>query len=453
MKIQKIIAREILDSRGNPTVETDVVLEDGTIGRASVPSGASTGKNEAIELRDGDTFDKLSASKERYGGKGVLKAVENVNTKIAAELLGMDALNQREIDGKMISLDGTENKSNLGANAILSVSLATAKAAALSQKKPLFEHIRTFAKNPKEISLPVPLCNIINGGKHAAGSTDIQEFMIAPVGADTFSKAMQMLNEIFESLGKVVKERGYETNLGDEGGFAPHLRGGNREALELISEAVQKANYKLGSDIVFALDIAASELYQPPSQNASASRGKYKFPTENKEFDSGELIEYYKNLAKEFPIFSIEDGLSEDDWDGWKKMTEEIGSPSARFARSGLQLVGDDLLVTNVKFLEKAIKEKAGNAILIKPNQVGTLSETIDAVDVAHRAGWRTIISHRSGETMDATIAHIAVGLGTGQIKTGSVSQKERMAKYNELLNIEKLLGDKAIYAGKNFLE
>lgn len=421
-KIKNITAREILDSRGNPTIEADVVLESGEMGTAAVPSGASTGSNEAIELK-------------------ASKAIENVNTKIAAAVVGMDASDQREIDTKMIELDGTDNKSNLGANAILAVSLATAKAAALAEGKPLFEHIRTFAKNPKEISLPLPLCNIINGGKHAAGSTDIQEFMIAPVGAETFSQAMQMLKEIFGSLGKVIESKGYDTKLGDEGGYAPHLRGGNREALELISEAVQKAGYKLGSDIVLALDIAASELYDSQTK-------KYKFETENKEFNTDELIEYYKNLAKEFPIFSIEDGLSENDWDGWKKMTEEMNPPSQNAtARQSMQLVGDDLLVTNVKFLQKAIEEKAGNAILIKPNQVGTLSETIDAVDVAHAAGWRTIISHRSGETMDATIAHIAVGLGTSQIKTGSVSQPERMAKYNELLMIEKELGDKAKFA------
>ncbi|MEK7669073.1 MAG: phosphopyruvate hydratase [Patescibacteria group bacterium] len=428
MKIQKIIAREILDSRGNPTVEADVILEDEMVGRASVPSGASTGSNEAIELRDGDM--------ERYGGKGVLKAVENVNTKIADILIGMDASEQREIDEKMIALDGTSNKSNLGANAILAVSLATTKAVALAKNIPLFEHIRTLAKNPKEISLPLPLCNIINGGKHAAGSTDIQEFMIAPIGAKTFSEAMQILNQIFNSLREVVESKGYTTTLGDEGGFAPHLKNGNKEALDLISEAIQKTGCKLGGDVVFSLDVAASELYDH-------TVNKYKFKTEDKEFSSEELIEYYKNLIKEFPIFSIEDGLSEDDWGGWQVMSRTL---------LDTQLVGDDLLVTNIKFLEKAIKEKAGNAILIKPNQIGTLSETIDAVDVAHKAGWKTIISHRSGETMDSTIAHIAVGLGTGQIKTGSVSKPERMVKYKELLQIEKILGEKAIYAGNLFI-
>lgn len=408
-KIKKVVAREILDSRNKPTVEASVFLEDGTEGKAAVPSGASTGKNEAIELRDKDM--------KRYEGRGVLKAIENVNTRIAVEIVGMDVGDQIEIDRKMISLDGTQNKGNLGANAILAVSLATAKAAALAQKKPLFEYIRTFAKNPKEISLPLPLCNIINGGKHALNSTDIQEFMIAPVGAKNFAEALQMLKEIFECLGKVVEEKGYDTNFGDEGGYASNLKGENREALELISEAVEKSGHKLKDDIMFAIDVAANELKEPPSQNVSAGQRKYD-------------IEYYKNLVKEFPIFSIEDPFAEDDWDNWKKITVEIGDK--------IQLVGDDLLVTNVKFLERAIKEKAGNAILIKPNQVGTLSETIDAVDMAHGAGWRTIISHRSGETMDTTIAHIAVGLGSGQIKTGSVSQPERMAKYNELLSIEK---------------
>ena len=432
-KIKNITAREILDSRGNPTVEADVVLESGEMGRASVPSGGSTGSNEAVELRDGDM--------ERYRGKGVLKAVENVNNKINKELVGMEASDQKEIDQKMISLDGTFNKSNLGANAILAVSLATAKAAALAQKKPLFEHIRTFAKVPKPISLPLPLCNIINGGKHSIWSSDIQEFIIAPIGAPTFSKAMQMLIEIFHSLKEVLEQKGYATNLGDERGFAPHLKGGNREALDLISEATQKAGYKLGSDIVLALDVAASELFDP-------TIGKYKFTTENREFSSTELIEYYKNLIKAFPIFSIEDGLSEDDWQGWQKMTEEIKVSEGTL---DIQLVGDDLLATNIKFLEKAIAEKAGNAILIKPNQIGTLSETIEAVDMAHRAGWKTILSHRSGETMDTSIVHIAVGLGAGQIKIGSVSKPERMAKYNELLAIEKLLGAKAVYAGRLF--
>ena len=425
-KIQKITAREILDSRGNPTVEANVILESGETGRASVPSGKSTGKNEALELK-------------------ASKAIENVNTKIAKVLIGMDAENQREIDGRMIELDGTENKSSLGANAVLAVSLAAAKAATLSKNIPLFEHIRSFAKNPKPISLPLPLCNILNGGVHTNWqSTDIQEFMVAPVGAKTFAEAMQMLTKIFNSLGKIIEEKGYNTKLGDEGGYAPHLKGGNKEALELICEAVQKAGYKLSSDIFFTLDIAASELYKPPSYKAPMI-GKYKFETENKEFDSDELIEYYKNLVKEFPIFSIEDPFAEDDWQNWIKITEEMSK-----VPFDTQIVGDDLLVTNVKFLERAIKEKAANAILIKPNQVGTLSETIDAVDMAHSAGWNTIISHRSGETSDTIIAHIAVGLGSGQIKTGSVSQPERMAKYNELLKIEKLLGSNAIYAGKN---
>ncbi len=394
-----------MDSRDDPTVEADVILEDGSVGRASVPSGKSTGENEACELRDDDVG--------RYGGKGVLRAVENVNSKIAEALIGKDVNDQREIDRVMIELDGTENKKNLGANAILAVSLACAKAAAISKKIPLFEHIRGFAKNPKEISLPVPLCNILNGGAHTNWqSTDIQEFMLAPLGAKTFSEAMKMLIEIFDSLKIILEKNNYATTVGDEGGFAPAVKN-NKEALELMSEAVTAAGYKNGKDIFFALDVAASELKE-----------KYN-------------IEYYKSLVEEFPIFSIEDPFAEDDWENWIKITAEM---------QNLQIVGDDLLVTNVKFLERAIKEKAGNAILIKPNQIGTLSETIDAVDLAHQNGWRTIVSHRSGETEDTTIAHIAVGLSSGQIKTGSVNRSERMAKYNELLRIEEMLGDKAVY-------
>jgi len=392
-----------LDSRGNPTVEADVILEDGTIGTAAVPSGASTGSNEAIELK-------------------ASKAVENANSIISEKILNKE-WGQKSLDEEMIELDGTNNKSKLGANAILSVSLAFAKASAESQKIPLFEHIRTFAKNPKPISMPLPLCNILNGGVHTGWqSTDIQEFMVAPVGAKTFAEAMQMLKEIFNSLGKIIKEKGYDTKLGDEGGYAPHLKGGNKEALELICESVEKTDYKLGSDIKFALDVAASELKNKNEYN----------------------IEYYKNLVAEFPIFSIEDPFDENDWEEWGEMSRTL---------LDIQIVGDDLLVTNIKFLERAIKEKAANAILIKPNQIGTLSETIDAVDMAHAAGWNTIISHRSGETMDTTIAHIAVGLGSGQIKTGSVSQPERMAKYNELLKIEKESGDNTIFVGKSVLK
>lgn len=423
-KIKKVWAREILDSRGNPTVEVDLWLDDESFGRAAVPSGASTGTHEAVELRDGD--------KGRYGGKGVLKAVLNVKTVIAKEIEGKE-FDQKSLDEALIKLDDTENKSNLGANAILAVSLAFAQAAAKREGKHLFEYVRELSKNPKPLSLPLPLCNIINGGKHAAGSTDIQEFMIAPVGAPSFKEALRMMAEVFHALAKVLKENGYGTTVGDEGGFAPAVKGGNREALELISKAVEKAGYKVGSDIVFALDVASSELREGED---------YKLATENKSLSSEEMIQFYKNLQKEFPVVSIEDGLSEDDWDGWKKQTSEM---------QDTQLVGDDLLVTNVKFLERGINEKAGNAILVKVNQIGSLSETIAAVDMAHDAGWNAIISHRSGETEDTSIAHIVVGLGTGQIKTGSVSRTDRTAKYNELLRIEESLGDKAKFAGNIF--
>lgn len=424
-KVKKVRAREILDSRGNPTVEVDLWLSASSadaFGRAAVPSGASTGTHEAVELRDGD--------KSRYDGKGVLKAVENVNKEIANEIEGKE-FDQKSLDEALIKLDGTENKGNLGANAILAVSLAFAKAAASSEGKHLFEYVRELSKNPKEMSLPLPMCNIINGGKHAASSTDIQEFMIMPKGAETFKEALQMMTEVFHALAKVLKENGYGTTVGDEGGFAPAVKGGNKEALELISKAVEKAGYKVGSDIVFALDVASSELREGES---------YKLNTENKILSSEEMVEFYKNLQNEFPVVSIEDGLGEDDWDGWKKMTEELKET---------QLVGDDLLVTNVKFLERGIKEKAGNAILVKVNQIGSLTETVAAVDMAHEAGWNAIISHRSGETEDTTIAHIVVGLGTGQIKTGSVSRTDRTAKYNELLRIEETLGEKAIFNKK----
>jgi enolase len=422
MKIKTIHAREIIDSRGNPTVEADVVLDSGEFGRAAVPSGASTGSHEALELRDGD--------KKRYAGKGVLKAVEYVNGEIAQALVGQDASDQKNIDEIMIALDGTETKSRLGANAILAVSLANAKAAAAAKQMQLFEYVRTLSGNPKDMLLPLPLCNIINGGKHAAGSTDIQEFMIMPVGAPTFKEAVRMMAEVFHALKKVLEEKGYGTTVGDEGGYAPQVKAGNKEALELISHAVEKAGYVLGKDIKLALDVASSELYE---------NGTYRLATENKMLTADEVIEFYKNLATEFPIVSIEDGLAEDDWDGWKKLTA---------AMPGTQLVGDDLLVTNVKFLERAIQEKAGNAILIKVNQIGTLTETIQAVDMAHAAGWKAVMSHRSGETEDTTIAHLAVGLGTGQIKTGSMSRTDRVAKYNELLRIEEQLGDKAVFAG-----
>ncbi|OGG50490.1 phosphopyruvate hydratase [Candidatus Kaiserbacteria bacterium RIFCSPHIGHO2_02_FULL_54_11b] len=429
MQIKHICAREILDSRGNPTVEADVILENGTMGRAAVPSGASTGAHEAHELRDGD--------KKRYGGKGVSKAVENVNGEIAKAVVGMDVEGQSAIDEKLIALDGTENKKRLGANAILAVSLAAAKAAAASQNVPLYEYVCTLSASPKEPLLPLPQCNVLNGGAHTNWeSTDIQEFMLMPVGAPTFREALRMITEVFHALKGVLKEKGYGTTVGDEGGFAPKVTGGNAEALALISEAIEKAGYTLGDDIVFALDSAASELF---------SDGIYKLAREGKNFSSEDIVAWYGELQKNYPISSIEDGLAEDDWDRWKKLTAALGSTT--------QLVGDDLLVTNVKFLERGIKEKAANAILIKVNQIGTLTETIAAVDMAHKAGWRTVMSHRSGETEDTTIAHLAVGLGTGQIKTGSTSRTDRVAKYNELLRIEEQLGDKAVFAGKNALK
>ena len=426
MKISSIHARQILDSRGNPTIEADVTLESGILGRAAVPSGASTGSHEAIELRDGG---------ELYGGKSVLNAVAHVNGEISNALVGMDVTNQTDIDQKMIKLDGTENKGRLGANAILAVSLACAKAAALAKGKPLYSYVATLAGNSKLI-LPLPMMNIINGGKHAAGSTDIQEFMIMPVGAANFSDCIRMGAEIFQSLGKVLKSKGYATTVGDEGGYAPAVKNGNAEALELISEAVAKAGYKLGEDVVLALDVASSELMQD---------GKYALATESKQLSSEEMVAFYEDLVARFPIVSIEDGLGEDDWDGWKQLTEKLGDR--------IQLVGDDLLVTNTEFLKRGIAEKAGNAILIKVNQIGTLTETIRAVNMAHDAGWKAVISHRSGETEDTTIAHLAVGLATGQIKTGSLSRTDRVAKYNELMRIEEELGDSAVFAGRGAVE
>lgn len=431
MRIKEVRARELLDSRGNPTVEADVILESEVMGRAISPSGASTGTHEAHELRDGGT---------RYGGKGVEKAVTHVNGEIAEAVIGLDASEQKKIDDTLITLDGTENKSRLGANAILAVSLAVAKAAALEKDIPLYEHIRSLSSRREfpiygkaeesAYVLPMPLCNVINGGQHAAGSTDIQEFMIVPVGAPSFKEALRMLVETFHALKKVLSGHGYGTTVGDEGGYAPSVKHGNREALELISEAAEKAGYVVGKDVAFALDVASSELL---------SDGKYHLKTEGKSLTSEEMISIYENLAKEFPILSIEDGLGESDWKGWIEMTNRIGS--------SIQLVGDDLLVTNPKFLERAIQEKAGNAILVKVNQIGTLTETIAAVDRAHEVGWRAVVSHRSGESEDTTIAHLAVGLGTGQIKTGSVSRTDRTAKYNELLRIEESLGSKAVFA------
>lgn len=428
MKITAIHAREILDSRGNPTIEADVTLEDGTMGRCAVPSGASTGAYEAHELRDGD--------KNRFGGKGVLNAVFAVNGEIAAKLIGMDATMQREIDAAMIELDGTENKKRLGANAILAVSIATAQAVSLSRKMPLFKYVRELSEVKKDFILPLPLCNVINGGKHAAGSTDIQEFMIAPIGFTKFSEAVRALAEVFAALKKVLESKGYGTTVGDEGGYAPAVKNGNAEALDLISEAIAKAGYELGKDIVFALDVASSELIE---------NGKYNLVKEGKLLSSEEMASWYGELRSKYPILSIEDGLGEDDWAGWINLTKTLGDNT--------QLVGDDLLVTNTKFLARAIEEKAANAILVKVNQIGSLTETIDAVDMAHKAGWKAVMSHRSGETEDVAIAHLAVGLGAGQIKTGSVSRTDRTAKYNELLRIEEMLGVDARYAGIDALK
>ena len=426
MIISDIKARQILDSRGNPTVEADVTLENGTLGRAAVPSGASTGSHEAIELRDGDAA---------YGGKGVLKAVGFVNTELRQALLGKEVTDQAGIDQIMIDLDGTPNKARFGANAILAVSLAVAKAAALSQGLPLYRYVANIA-GTKELSLPLPMMNIINGGKHAAGSTDIQEFMIMPIGARNFSHCIQIGAEIFHALAKVLVSKGYGTTVGDEGGYAPAVKNGNAEALELISEAVAKAGYKLGEDVVLALDVASSELLED---------GLYVLNAEGKKLTSEEMSAFYKDLAARFPIVSIEDGLGEDDWAGWTTLTSELGDT--------LQLVGDDLLVTNTEFLKRGIEEKAANSILVKVNHIGSLTETIASVKMAQAAGWTAVISHRSGETEDTTIAHLAVGLNTGQIKTGSLSRTDRVAKYNELLRIEEELGDTAVFAGRSALK
>lgn len=428
MKIKHIHARQILDSRGNPTVEADVSLENGIMGRAAVPSGASTGTNEAIELRDGD--------KSKYLGKGVLKAVENVNDAIATALVGKDVTDQKAIDQIMLDLDGTENKGKLGANAILSVSLASAKAAALSQNVHLFEYVNKLGKQKPAMPLPLPMMNIINGGRHADFATDIQEFMIMPVGAKSFTEALQMGAEVFHHLAKVLKSKGYETTVGDEGGYAPRVKNGNAEALDLIIQAVMNAGYNPGEEIVFALDVASSELLH---------NGNYQLRAEGDSKSNSQMVDWLVQLTEHYPIVSIEDGLGESDWDGWRYLTKQLGEK--------VQLVGDDLLVTNTKFLERAIKDEAANAILIKVNQIGTLTETIAAIEMANDAGWNSVMSHRSGETEDATIAHLAVGLGTGQIKTGSLSRTDRVAKYNELLRIEEALGDKAVFPGAKALK
>ncbi len=416
--IESIKAREILDSRGNPTVEVDVELWDGTTGSAAVPSGASTGKHEAVELRDGD--------KKRYGGKGVLEAVANVNGPISSALVGKPASDQREIDSTLIDLDGTDNKGHLGANAVLGVSLAVARAAANFVGLPLYRYLGGVAGS----TLPVPMMNILNGGKHADNSTDLQEFMVMPTGADSFKKAMQMGAEVYQALKKVLKDKGLNTNVGDEGGFAPSL-GANREAVEVILAAIEKAGYKPGKDCHIALDPASSEIYQD---------GKYVLTREGKTLTSAEMVDFYVKWVAEYPIISIEDGMAEDDWEGWQLLNEKIGGK--------VQLVGDDLYVTNVKRLEKGIRTKASNSILIKLNQIGTLTETIDAIRMAQQAGWTAVVSHRSGETEDTTIADLAVGLATGQIKTGAPARSERTAKYNRLLRIEDELGTSAKYAG-----
>ena len=418
--IEFINAREILDSRGNPTVEVDVVLDDGAWGRAAVPSGASTGDNEALELRDGD--------KARYGGKGTLKAVQNVLGPIAEEVVGMEATDQVAIDQAMIDLDGTPTKANLGANAILGVSLATAKAAANSLGMPLYRYIGGVEARV----LPVPMMNILNGGKHAADSTDMQEFMILPVAAPTFAEAVRWCAETYASLKGVLKKRGYNTSVGDEGGFAPSLKS-NAEAFEVILEAITKAGYKPGEQIFLGMDPASSEFYQD---------GKYVLAKEGKTLSSAAMVDWYVNAINQYPIISLEDGMAQDDWDGWKLLYQKVGNK--------IQLVGDDLLVTNVKFVERAIKEEACNSLLCKVNQIGTLTESIDASRMSQRAGWTVVVSHRSGETEDSTIADLVVALNAGQIKTGAPCRSDRIAKYNQLLRIEEELGDMAMYAGKN---
>ena len=421
--IKDIRGREILDSRGNPTVEVDVILSDSSFGRAAVPSGASTGSHEALELRDGD--------KKRYGGKGVLKAVENVNVIIKKALVRKE-WTQKTLDNKMIEIDGTETKSNLGANAILGVSMAFAHATAQSQNKPLYKYFAQIAKTGKPMSLPLPMMNILNGGKHAENSTDLQEFMVMPVGAKTWSQALQMGTEVFHALKKLLHDRNLSTTVGDEGGYAPSLPS-NEAAIEIILEAITNAGYKLGKDIAIAIDGAATELYKDSA---------YHLEREGKVLSSEELVSFYAAWLKKYPIVSIEDGFSEDDWSGWKLMTKGYGKK--------VQIVGDDLFVTNIKRLEQGIVEKAGNSILIKLNQIGTVSETIDAIKMAHKAGMTAVVSHRSGETEDTTISHFVVGLGCGQIKTGSLCRSERVAKYNELLRIEEELGAKAVFAGKD---
>lgn len=422
--IASIHARQILDSRGNPTVEVDVLTTNGVLGRAAVPSGASTGAHEAVEMRDED--------KGRYMGKGVTKAVQNVNETISEELVGMSVYEQNLIDHSMLQLDGTENKSKLGANAILGVSLAVAKAAAIEAGQSLFRYIGGVNAN----TLPLPMMNILNGGSHADNAIDFQEFMIMPVGADTFSESLRMGTEVFHHLKKVLKDAGLSTNVGDEGGFAPNIRS-NEEAIEVVLKAIEKAGYKPGDDVFIALDAASTEFYDEKT-------GLYRFhKSSGKELSSEEMAEYWKTWVDKYPILSIEDGMAEDDWNGWKKHTELVGNK--------VQLVGDDLFVTNVKRLQRGIDESIANSILIKVNQIGTLTETINAVNLAHRNSYKSVMSHRSGETEDNTIADLAVALNTGQIKTGSASRSDRMAKYNQLIRIEEELGDVAYFPGRKF--
>ena len=417
-RITSIIGREILDSRGNPTVEVDVYLTSGIMGRASVPSGASTGENEAVELRDGD--------KKRYLGKGVLKAVKNINDVLAPELIGLDALEQREVDMSMIALDGSKNKAKLGANALLGISLAVAKAAAQVLEMPLYRYIGGVNAH----TLPVPMMNILNGGSHADNNVDVQEFMVMPAGAVSFREALRMGAEVFHALKNVLKDAGLNTSVGDEGGFAPNLKS-NVEAIEVILKAIKNAGYKAGKDIFIALDPASSEF---------CKKGKYHLDAEGAVNSADDMVAYWSNWVKKYPIISIEDGLSENDWKGWKKMTAALGDK--------IQLVGDDLFVTNVEYLSRGVKEGVANSILVKVNQIGTLTETLDTCQMAQRAGYTTVISHRSGETEDATIADIAVAVNAGQIKTGSASRSDRIAKYNQLLRIEEELGTQAWFPG-----
>ena len=421
LEIEKVVGREIIDSRGNPTVEAEVYLADGTVGRGAAPSGASTGEFEALELRDGN--------KDRFGGKGVSKAVGNINTTINEALKGIDASDIYAVDGAMLAADGTKDKSNLGANAILAVSIAAVRAAATALQIPLYRLLGGVNGN----RLPVPMMNILNGGAHAANTVDVQEFMIMPAGAPSFKEGLRWCTEVFHALAALLKERGLATSVGDEGGFAPDL-GSDEEAIECILEAVEKAGYKPGEDFVLAMDAASSEW-------KSATKGEYLLPKSGRKFTSAELIEHWKQLCEKYPIYSIEDGLDEEDWEGWQQLTKELGDT--------VQLVGDDLFVTNTERLSKGIKRGCGNSILIKLNQIGSVSETLEAIKMAHNAGYTAVTSHRSGETEDSTIADLAVALNTCQIKTGAPSRSERVAKYNQLLRIEEQLGNAAVYPGK----